>query len=93
MKSIIQKEKQCYVTDRIDHLQEHHIFFGNPGRKLSEKYGLKVWLTMEYHTASNNAVHNNRDFDLALKMIGQKAFEKTHGTREDFMRIFGRNYL
>ena len=30
--------------------------------------------------------------NLKLKQAGQQAFERTH-TREEFMRIFGRNYL
>ena len=93
MKSIIQSEKRCYVTGSIYNLHEHHIFFGNPNRKRSEQYGLKVYLTAEYHNASNKGVHFNREFDLKLKELGQTAFENYHGTREEFRAIFGKSYL
>ena len=38
-------------------------------------------------------MHSDKDLDTALKKIGQKAWEKNYGTREEFMQIFGRNYL
>ena len=43
MKSILQREKKCWVTGDRYNLHEHHIF-GGARRKLSEKYGLKVYL-------------------------------------------------
>lgn len=93
MKSIIQTEKECFFTGETYDLHKHHIFFGNPGRKLSEKYGLTVYLVPYWHTTGPQAVHNCRKTDLILKQAAQKAFERVHGTREDFMKIFGRNYL
>lgn len=91
MKSIIQDKKECFISGSKYELQEHHIFFGK-NRKLSEKYGLKVWLKLYYHTGSNVAVHNNIKLDNDLKQIAQKKFEEEH-TREEFMKIFGKNYL
>lgn len=44
MKSILQTERECYLSGRTDWLEEHHIFYGQGRRKLSEQYGLKVWL-------------------------------------------------
>lgn len=95
MKSIIQKQNNhCFVcqTDRGQVLEEHHIFFG-PSRKLSEKYGLKVPLCIEHHRGTNG-VHgkNGKQLNEKLKKIAQRKFEETH-TREEFMRIFGKNYL
>lgn len=99
MKSIMQKERYDYLIGYdpdIDwdgaYLEEHHCFFGKPGRKNAEKYGLKVWLTLEHHKGGNGP-HQNRDTDLWLKRQAQAAFERAHGSREEFMRIFGRNYL
>lgn len=93
MKSILQTSKECYETHRTDNLHKHHIFEGNPNRKLSEKYGLWVWLTGDYHNQSNLGVHcGNHDLDVKLKQDAQREFEKTH-TRAEFMKIFGRNYL
>lgn len=99
MKSILQDTKYDYLVGmdfKNDwenvYLEEHHIFFGNPGRKNSEMYGLKVWLSPEHHRGKISP-HQDRDIDLQLKAIAQKAFETVHGSREEFVRIFGRNYL
>ena len=42
MKSILQDEKKCYVTGRTDGLELHHIYFGNPNRKISDKNGFVI---------------------------------------------------
>lgn len=93
MKSIIQDKRECYKTRRTTDIHEHHIFYGTANRKNSEKYGLKVYLTGEYHNLSNKGVHFDKAFDTELKQVGQRAFEKTHGDRQEFIKIFGRNYL
>lgn len=108
MKSIIQDEKKCFITGQTYWLECHHIFFGRANRKLSEKYGLKVWLTRELHRGING-VHFNRELDLKLKRIAQEKFEKvytfkdlpykvTTGLKEGDMRgafinIFGKSNL
>lgn len=93
MKSILQDEKKCYITGSTIGLHEHHIF-GGPNRSLSEKYGLKVWLSWDYHIADspNRTPHNDPEIDLWLKRIAQRKFEETH-SRQEFMLRFGRNYL
>lgn len=92
MKSIIQKEKQCFVCETTFNLQDHHIIYGTSNRKQSEKFGLKVWLCQEHHTG-NTGVHFNRDLDLRLKKLAQRKFNEVYGEKEDFLRTFGRNYL
>ena len=92
MKSIVQKNKECFVCKSGINLHEHHIFFGMANRKLSEKYGLKVWLCGRHHNLSNEGIHFNSELDRYVKRIGQQAFEKTH-TRQEFMQIFGKSYL
>ena len=94
MKSILQSEKKCLITGYAGAgLQKHHIF-GAANRDNSEKYGLWVWLRYDRHIADSPHAtpHNDRSTDLWLKRMGQRAFEKEHG-REEFIRIFGRNYL
>jgi hypothetical protein len=91
LKSIIQAEKECFFTGFRQWLERHHIF-GGSNRKHSEKYGLWVYLEHHMHNEPPEGVHHNRERDLALKRIGQAAFERTH-SREKFMRIFGKNYL
>lgn len=45
------------------------------------------------HNMSNEGVHFNKELDLKFKRMAQKDFEESHGTREDFIKEFGRSYL
>lgn len=89
--SILQREKESFLSRRTRNLHKHHIYFGNPGRKLSETWGCWCWLTADEHVGSMG-VHTSRELDLYLKRICQKEFEERHG-RAVFMEVFGRNYL
>lgn len=93
MRSIIQKEKRCFVTGSLTGLHKHHIF-GGYNRDNSEKYGLWVWLRWDFHIADSPHLtpHNSKEADLYLKRLAQEKFEESY-TREDFIRIFGKNYL
>lgn len=95
MKSIMNTQKGiCYVCGRRGFTQEHHIFYGTANRRLSERYGLKVHLGLEHHIVGPEAVHNgNEELNRKLKQEAQRAFESQHGSRKQFMEIFGRNYL
>ena len=92
-KSIIQKDtSRCFLCGGTVGLEEHHIF-GGPNRKWSEKYGLKVMLCGEKcHRLGKNSAHMNRSVSDSLKRIGQIAFEARH-SHDEFMKIFGKNYL
>lgn len=93
MKSIIQSEKKCYLTETESGLHEHHIF-GGANRKLSEQYGLKIYLRADLHNMSDGGVHFDKRLDRKLKRLGQKKAMEYYGwSVEDFIRIFGRNYL
>ena len=39
------------------------------------------------------SAHKNREVNYRLRQIAQRVFEREHGSREDFMRIFGENCL
>lgn len=93
MNSVLQSERECWVCGTRSGLHIHHCMFGNPNRKHSDEYGYKVYLCANHHNMSSAGVHFNRELDLALKTISQKHFESHHGTREEFIRIFGRSYL
>lgn len=41
---------------------------------------------------SQYGIHFNKDIDMEVKKECQRKFEETH-TRQEFMDIFGRNYL
>lgn len=92
MNSILQNEKKCFICGTHLGLHCHHIFGGNANRKKSEKYGLKIWLCGRHHNLSNEGIHFNKAVDLSVKRKAQEKFEETH-TREEFMQIFGKNYL
>lgn len=89
-------------TDDMDHciftespyVERHHIFGGKANRPLSEKYGFVVPLRYDLHpNGSNVDKRYAKQIDEHLKKKAQKYFEEHYGTREEFMQIFGRNYL
>lgn len=90
--SIIQSAPVCYVTGSTYGLDQHHVFKSGR-RKLSEKYGLKVWLRHDVHMKLHDHSKPYDTLENDLKEVAQRAFEDKIGTREDFMKIFGSNYL
>lgn len=98
MKSILQENKECYISGRTDMLEKHHIF-GAANRNKSEQYGLWVYLNHFYHNeppcAENGflgSAHFTKEIREFLRKTAQTEFEKTH-TREDFRRIFGKSWI
>lgn len=91
-KSIIQKKKECIICGSLN-TEEHHVFYGTANRKLSEKYGLKVYLCAEHHRGTRG-VHgkDGKMIDSYLKQLAQSKFEEKE-SREKFIQIFGMNYL
>lgn len=97
MKSIVQPDKtQCFLCGKnaqADYfgLDEHHVY-GGPNRKLSERYGLKVYLC--HHTCHLHGVHANAGLARQLKAkVQQIAMNHYQWSVDDFRRIFGKNYL
>lgn len=97
-KSIIQADKsRCYLcglNNYFEPLDEHHVY-GGANRKLSEKYGLKVYLHhSRCHIFAKTAVHQNAAINNALKAKVQKIAMEHYGwTEDDFRKIFGKSYL
>lgn len=94
IKSIMQDDlMKCWFCGRFG-TEKHHIIFGTANRKISDKYGLIVGLCYQCHRGTNG-VHGRDGMEINkdLKHYAQEAFEKHHGTREDFRRIFGKSYL
>ena len=89
----MQDAKECFKCKQVNGLQEHHCIGGNGRRKLSEKYGLKVYLCWEHHEG-NTGAHNDSEFADNLKRDAQEKAMQYYGwSIEDFIKIFGRNYL
>lgn len=98
MRSIMQeKDGRCYLCmllygdDGTKVTQEHHVIFGTANRKLSERYGLKVYLCISHHTGSTEAVHKNAEMALLLKIRAQRAFRERFPAL-NWLEIFGKNY-
>lgn len=89
----IMPESPLYFTERKEGLHRHEVFFGS-NRQKSIDMGLVVFLPPELHNMSKAGVHFNREFDLKLKRIGQTAAMSHYNlTTEEFIKIFGRNYI
>lgn len=98
MKSVFQNEKVCFVCGTTHNIEEHHIIYGTSNRKISERYGLKVYLCHHHHTGNegvkgNRGVHFNKDLDIYLKIMAQEYYEAHYGDRNAFIRDFGRSYI
>lgn len=95
MKSIISNRKECYNCMFQYGLEEHHIFFGNANRSLSEKDGLKVWLCPQCHRGEHG-VHgrDGHTLDIFLKEIAQQTWQWHYKkSKEDFIKRYGKSYL
>ncbi len=75
-------------------IDRHHVF-GGPYRKLSEKYGLTVYLHHNAcHIFGENSVHNNRAIRDELCTEAQKAaMEYFNWTTAEFIERFGMNWI
>ena len=92
-KSLISKEKECFVCKTTIGLHKHHVYPGR-NRQLSEREGCWLWLCGRHHNLSNDGVHYDRLLDELIKEECQRRWETEHEEgRAGFMRIFGRNYL
>ncbi len=89
--------KTCWLCGRngaADPLDKHHIF-GGPNRKLSDRFGLTVYLCHhDCHIFGEDAVHRNAETAQRLHEYGQrKAMEEQGWTVDQFRMVFGKNYL
>ena len=93
-KSIMQKERECYICGRVTDLEKHHVLGGflSNNRNLSETYGLWVYVCKKHHTDPKEGVQYNKELNLKLKQEAQRAFQKFYG-RSMWMRLFKKNYI
>lgn len=94
------KKLWSVLTDDMDtcmytgspYIERHHVF-GGPNRALSEKYGYIAPLRYDLHPNGANRGSDAGDIDLMLKQQCQRHYEEHHGTREQFIKEFGKSYL
>lgn len=90
-KSIMQKDKCCYLCGKEWGLERHHVLSGTANRKLSEQYGLWVYLCHNCHTGTEGAQYDPTKNTL-LKIDAQAAFEALYG-HDKWMQVFRKNYI
>lgn len=82
-----------WYDEREPWLVRHEVFHG-ANRKKSIELGLYVFLPPEAHNMSDYAVHFNRPFETYLQTVSQqRAMEHYGWTIDEFISIFGRNYI
>ncbi len=86
--SLLQTERECFVTGSTVNLDKHHIFHG-PRRNAAEKWGCWCWLRHDLHMELHD---KNKALDKMLQRACQEAFEEKY-SHEEFMEVFGKSYL
>lgn len=94
------KKLWSVFTEDMDHciytgsnqVERHHVF-GGSNRNRSEKYGFVVPLRYDLHPNGASASEEGKHLDIELKQRCQKYYEEHNGSREDFIKEFGKSYL
>jgi hypothetical protein len=66
---------------------------GGGVREKCEKYGFIAPLRPDLHPNGVFAGKDAKVVDLRLKTMAQEYYEEHYGTREEFVKEFGKNYL
>ena len=85
-------DAKCFFCGSEQGLERHHVFYGNPNRKKSEKYGAVAMLCSHHHRDHREGVHHNRQMDIQLKCWYQGELEQVLG-HHGFIKEFGRSWL
>ena len=84
---------RCFLCGSSQMLEKHHVF-GGAYRSKSEKLGMTVHLCHNCHNEPPKGVHHNAEMNRQLKARAQrKAMEYYGWSVEDFINMFGKNYL
>lgn len=83
----LHESEYCFECDKPV-TEEHHLIFGK-NRKNAEDWGLTVRLCPQCHRRLHD---KDEQMAMRYRKMAQAAFEYKY-SHEEFMRIFGRNYL
>lgn len=86
--SVFYELNSCCYCGSTYQLTKHEIFEGR-NRQNSMKHGFVLPLCLKCH----RELQEDADFIDKWKKKAQEYFENNIGTREDFLKIFRRNYL
>ena len=81
------EDGRCWLCGAVTDTARHELFRGK-NRQNSKREGLWMPLCPRCHRLAHT-----HEYEEELHRIGQTIFMSTGRTREDFMEIFGRNYL
>lgn len=95
-KSIIQSDDSyCFIHMKymgveVPAKHKHHCIHGVANRKIAEREGVYCFLCLACHTA----LHDKGFHDKDLQKIAEQAWlDYYNKTIEDWIRVFGKNYL
>ena len=80
---------KCHITNTSSNVHLHHIFSA-ANKRNSEEYGFIVPLNAEYHNMSDKGIHFDKTLDLYYKRLCQDYWLENYGTKEEFIKIFGK---
>ena len=83
----LHESEYCFECDKPI-TEEHHLIFGK-NHQNAEDFGLTCRLCPECHRRLHD---KDEQMAMRYRKMGQVAFEYKFG-HEEFMRVFGRNYL
>ncbi len=85
--------KHCIICGKAP-VNKHEVFYGS-NRHNSIKHGIIIPLcTSEHHKGNAEGIHKDKELDLIWKKKGQLAYMKHYNKNiEEFIAIFGKNYL
>lgn len=88
--SVIQSDNCCFVCGNPA-TEVHHILGGTANRAKSDKYGFVVKLCRKHHAEIHRNI--NGKTGTYLRQMCQRYYEEHIGSREDFIREFGKSRL
>ena len=84
---------KCVITGATKEsgadIHVHHIF-GAANKANSEKYHFLIPLRADWHDMADYGIHFNRELDLKTKRYCQEYWLKHYGTKEEFIKVFGK---
>lgn len=80
---------RCFITGSKHDVHIHHVF-GASNKKNSEIYGFIIPLDAEYHDMSDKGIHFDKEFDLKIKRQCQEYWLENIGSKEEFIKKFGK---
>lgn len=89
MKSVLTEYmSNCAVCGRPT-TEVHHLCFSRANRKLSDEDKLVLAMCRDCH----EELHKGKVSQALSKMLGQIAWEKEYGSREEYRKRYGQSYL